>query len=83
MARTPPARATEPLTVPRRPRLGIATIWFAAFWVAGVRPSLAALLGAWSVYWALSERPRVGLQWAGFGIVLTAMCVVLALETYL
>ena len=71
------------MSVPRRPRLGIATIWFAAFWVAGVRPSLAALLGAWSVYWSLSERPKVGLEWAGFGVVITAMFVLLAVETYL
>jgi len=83
MARTPLLRATDRLTVPRRPRLGIATIWFAAFWVAGVRPSLAALLGAWSVYWSLSERPKVGLSWACFGLILTAMFVVLAVETYL
>ena len=54
--------------MPRRPRLGLATVWFVAFWVAGVRPSLAALLGAWSVYWSLSERPRVGLEWAVFGV---------------
>lgn len=55
----------------RRPRLGLAIVWFAAFWVAGVRPSIATLLGAWSVYTALAERPRVGLQWALFGTVLT------------
>jgi hypothetical protein len=54
-----------------------------AFWVAGVRPSLAALLGAWSVYWSLSERPQVGLEWAAFGLVVTAMSVLLAVETYL
>ena len=71
------------MTVPRRPRLGLATIWFAAFWVAGVRPSLAALLGAWSVYSALAERPKLGLQWAAFGVVLTAMFAVLVIETYL
>lgn len=82
MARTRLRRPTDPLSVPRRPRLGIAIVWFAAFWVAGVRPSLAALLGAWSVYWSLSERPQVGLEWAGFGVLLTAMFVVLALETY-
>jgi uncharacterized BrkB/YihY/UPF0761 family membrane protein len=57
-------------------------VWFAAFWVAGVRPSLAALLGAWTVYWALSERPRVGLNWAVFGAVLTMAFVTLAVETY-
>ena len=68
MAPTQLRRATDRLSVPRRPRLGIATVWFAAFWVAGVRPSLAALLGAWSVYWSLSERPQVGLEWAGFGV---------------
>lgn len=56
--------------------------WFAAFWVAGVRPSLAALLGAWTVYWALSERPQVGVQWAAFGSVLTALFVVLVVETH-
>ena len=83
MARTQLRRATDRLSVPRRPRLGIATVWFAAFWVAGVRPSLAALLGAWSVYWSLSERPRVGLEWAGFGLILTAMFALLAVETYL
>ena len=66
----------------RRPRLGLAVTWFAAFWVAGVRPSLAALLGAWSVYWALSERPQVGLNWAIFGAVLTAAFVLLVVETY-
>jgi hypothetical protein len=83
MARTQLRRATDRLSVPRRPRLGIATVWFAAFWVAGVRPSLAALLGAWSVYWSLSERPKVGLEWAGFGVILTAMFALLAVETYL
>lgn len=71
------------MSVPRRPRVGIATVWFAAFWVAGVRPSLAALLAAWTVYWSLSERPQVGLEWAAFGVVLTAMFVLLSLETYL
>ena len=83
MARTPLRRQTDRLSVPRRPRLGLATVWFVAFWVAGVRPSLAALLGAWSVYWSLSERPQVGLEWAVFGAVVTAMCVLLAVETYL
>ncbi len=83
MARTQLRRVTDRLSVPRRPRLGIATVWFAAFWVAGVRPSLAALLAAWSVYWSLSERPRVGLEWAGFGVILTAMFALLAVETYL
>ena len=76
-------RPTDRLIVPRRPRLGLATVWFAAFWVAGVRPSLAALLGAWSVYWSLSERPAVGLNWAAFGAVLTAMFVLLAVETHM
>ena len=83
MARTQLRRVTDRLSVPRRPRLGIATVWFAAFWVAGVRPSLAALLAAWSVYWSLSERPKVGLEWAGFGVILTAMFALLAVETYL
>ena len=82
MARTPLLRATDRLTVPRRPRLGIATVWFAAFWAAGVRPSLATLLAAWTVYWALSERPAVGLEWAAFGAVLTAVFGVLVVETY-
>ncbi|HEY3962897.1 MAG TPA: hypothetical protein VGL84_10260 [Gaiellaceae bacterium] len=70
------------LHLPRRPRLGLAITWFAAFWVAGVRPSIATLLAAWSVYWALAERPRVGLQWALFGGVLTAVFVLLVVETY-
>jgi uncharacterized BrkB/YihY/UPF0761 family membrane protein len=83
MVRTQLRRATDRLSVPRRPRLGLATVWFVAFWVAGVRPSLAAVLGAWSVYWSLSERPEVGLEWAGFGVVLTAMFALLAVETYL
>ena len=82
MARTQLRRATDRLSVPRRPRVGLVTVWFVAFWVAGVRPSLAALLGAWSVYWSLSERPRVGLEWACFGLLVTAMCVLLAVETY-
>jgi uncharacterized BrkB/YihY/UPF0761 family membrane protein len=67
----------------QRRRFGLATVWFVAFWVAGVRPSLAALLGAWSVYWSLSERPKVGLEWAVFGVILTAMFVLLSVETYL
>ena len=83
MAHTQLRRATDRLSVPRRPRLGIATVWFAAFWVAGVRPSIAALLAAWSVYWSLSERPKVGLEWAAFGVILTAMFALLAVETYL
>lgn len=83
MAHIQVQRATDRLHVPRRPRLGIAIVWFAAFWVAGVRPSLAALLAAWSVYWSLSERPKVGLEWAGFGVILTALFLVLAVETYL
>jgi uncharacterized BrkB/YihY/UPF0761 family membrane protein len=70
------------LRLPRRPRLGLAITWFAAFWVAGVRPSIATLLAAWSVYWALAERPRVGLQWALFGAVLTACFALLVVETY-
>jgi hypothetical protein len=57
-------------------------MWFAAFWVAGVRPSIATLLGAWSVYTALAERPRVGLEWALFGAVLTAFFAALAIATY-
>jgi drug/metabolite transporter (DMT)-like permease len=57
-------------------------MWFAAFWVAGVRPSIATLLAAWSVYWALAERPRVGLQWALFGAVLTLCFALLVVETY-
>jgi hypothetical protein len=71
------------VTVARRPRLGIAIIWFVSFWVAGVRPSLAALLAGWSVYWSLSERPHVGLNWAVFGAVLTVLWLVLVGETYL
>ena len=82
MARTQLRRQTDRLSVRRRPRLGIATVWFAAFWVAGVRPSLAALLAAWSIYWSLSERPEVGLHWAVFGAILTATFVLLAVETY-
>ena len=75
----PPTELSRPA---RRPRLGIAIVWFAAFWVAGVRPSLATLLGAWTVYWALSERPRVSLSWAVFGAVLTTAFAVLVVETY-
>lgn len=66
----------------RRPRLGLAITWFAAFWVAGVRPSIATLLGAWSIYTALAERPRLGLEWALFGSVLTAFFAALAVATY-
>ena len=66
----------------RRPRLGIAISWFVAFWVAGVRPSLAALLAAWTVYWALSERPAVGREWALFGSVLTAFFVAVAVVAH-
>ena len=62
----------------RRPKLGITIAWFVAFWVAGVRPSLAGLLAAWTVYWALSERPAVGLEWALFGSVLTVFFLALA-----
>jgi hypothetical protein len=67
----------------RRPRLGLAISWFVAFWVAGVRPSLAALLGGWTVYSALSERPAVGLQWAAFGSALTVFFVFLAVHVHL
>ena len=67
----------------RRPRLGILVAWFVGFWVAGVRPALAAVLGAWSVVAALSERPALGLEWVLYGAVLTAMFVLLAIETYL
>jgi hypothetical protein len=67
----------------RRPRLGLAISWFVAFWVAGVRPSLAALLGAWTVYSALSERPAVGAQWAAFGAVLTVFFAFLAVHAHL
>ena len=66
----------------RRPRLGLAIIWFAAFWVAGVRPSIATLLGVWSVYTALAERPHVGLEWALFGAVLTVFFAALVVATY-
>lgn len=66
----------------RRPRLGLAITWFAAFWAAGVRPLPAALLAAWTVYWALSERPAVGLQWAAFGGVLTLFFAVAAVVSY-
>jgi hypothetical protein len=62
----------------RRPRLGIAIAWFVAFWVAGVHPALATLLAAWTVHWALSERPAVGLNWAAFGAVLTVFFAVIA-----
>jgi hypothetical protein len=65
----------------RRPRLGLALAWFVAFWVAGVRPSLAALLAAWTVYWALSE-PKLGVEWALFGAALTVFCTVVAVATY-
>jgi hypothetical protein len=64
----------------RRPRFGLALSWFVAFWVAGVRPLLGALLAVWTVYWALSE--RVGLEWVLFGVVLTAFCTVVAVATY-
>jgi hypothetical protein len=67
----------------RRPRLGLAISWFVAFWVAGVHPWLACLLGAWTVYWALSERPAVGPQWAAYGAVLTAFFTVVAVHGYL
>jgi len=55
-------------------------VLFASFWVAGQRPSMAALLALWCVYWALSERPQVGLQWALFAVALFVMDVVLAIE---
>ena len=67
----------------RRPRLGLLVSWFVAFWVAGVRPALAAVLAAWTVYAALSERPQVGWQWAAFGAVLTLFCCALAVEARL
>lgn len=67
----------------RRPRLGLAISWFVAFWVAGVRPSLAVVLAAWTVYSALSERPAVGLNWAAFGAVLTAVFAFLAVRAHL
>jgi hypothetical protein len=54
--------------------------WFVAFWVAGVRPLLGALLAAWTVYAALSE--RLGLEWVLFAVVLTAFCTVVAVATY-
>ena len=66
----------------RRPRLGLAISWFVAFWVAGVRPLLAAVLAAWTVYWALSERPAVGAQWAVFGVALTALFAALAVRAH-
>jgi drug/metabolite transporter superfamily protein YnfA len=67
----------------RRPRLGLLVSWFVAFWVAGVRPSLAALLAAWTVYAALSERPQVGREWAAFGGVLTLLFAFLAVQARL
>jgi hypothetical protein len=70
------------LTPARRPRLGLLVSWFVAFWVAGVRPALAALLAAWTVYAALSERPRLGLEWAVFGAAVTCLCVALAVEAH-
>lgn len=71
------------LTFARRPRLGILVTWFAAFWVAGVRPLLAVLLGAWTVYAALSERPQLGREWAVFGAVLTLLFLAVAVEVRL
>ena len=65
----------------RRPRLGLAVTWFAAFWVAGVRPALALLLAAWTVYWAFSET-ELGVEWPLFAIVMTAFCTVVAVATY-
>jgi drug/metabolite transporter superfamily protein YnfA len=67
----------------RRPRLGLLVSWFVAFWVAGVRPSLATLLAAWTVYAALSERPQVGREWAAFGGILAVLFAVLAVQTHL
>ncbi len=67
----------------RRPRLGLLVSWFVAFWVAGARPWLAALLAAWTVYAALSERPQVGPEWAAFGAVLTAFFAVLAVQPHI
>lgn len=67
----------------RRPRLGLAISWFVAFWVAGVHPAPAAVLAAWTVYWALSERPAVGLNWALFAGALTVAFAVLAVEVRL
>lgn len=67
----------------RRPRLGLAISWFVAFWVAGVHPSLAAAFAAWTVYWALSERPAVGPQWAAFGASLTVVFAVATVHAYL
>lgn len=67
----------------RRPRLGLLIMWFAGFWVAGVRPSLAALLAAWTVYAALSERPQIGWEWAAFGGVLTVLFAILAVQAQL
>ena len=71
------------LTLARRPRLGILVSWFVAFWVAGVRPLLAALLAAWTVYAALAERPALGRQWAAFGAVLTLFFLAVAVEVRL
>ena len=71
---------TRPLV--RRPRLGILVSWFVAFWVAGVRPSLAALLAAWTVYAALAERPQIGREWAAFGAVLTVLFAFLAVQAH-
>jgi hypothetical protein len=66
----------------RRPRLGLLVSWFAAFWVAGVRPTLATLLAAWTVYAALAERPEVGREWAAFGAVLTVFFAILAVRAH-
>ena len=59
MARTRLRRGIERAVVQRRPRLGILVAWFVGFWIAGVRPSLAAVLGAWSVVAALHLLRRV------------------------
>ena len=66
----------------RRPRLGLAITWFGAFWAAGVHPAPAALLAGWTVYWALSERPAVGLHWALFGSALTLFFAAAAVVSY-
>lgn len=67
---------------PRRPRIGLALAWLVAFWVAGARPLPAVLLAGWTVYWALSERPAVGVEWALFGGVLTAFLAALAVTGF-
>jgi hypothetical protein len=71
------------LNLARRPRLGLAISWFVAFWVAGPRPAAATLLAVWTVYWALSERPALGLQWAAYASVLTVFFGYLAVQAHL